>query len=307
MLSGADEVPISPNIDQSEKSFWDWRDWVESTVVPAFGNCVIPIYKSKNSLFYSERSGVLLQVHNKRFLLTADHELDDWEEHGFAPYTSPNRGWDTPLPIQITKPIRPLPQFAEDIDIAVFELADETADALQAGWRRFLTVNELCTHRVLTDGFYLVVGYPTPEIKEVGVVHDIPAAVAKRYWHITTHFLGSIDALVRFRKEFSFALEYGPRSVDGDGNEFKAIHVGGMSGCAVFRLTKSLVLDQVLPDVQCVGIQCAFVPRSHLKGTFITYALDAIRFAYPELAVYTKTEISSDDKPMHPSGGSAAS
>jgi hypothetical protein len=270
------------HLEENERRFWEWRPWVKSDVVPAFGNCVIPIYKHKASTLFSERTGFLLQIANRHFLLTASHDLQEFLDNGFRPMTSPNIPNDPPVGFGIAA------VFGTQVDdtstdIAIFELTDESADYFRTGWRRFLRLPELCFDKSLDRAFHLLIGYPTPEVRNVGMIGDIPQTVAQRFWYITNDFPHDPKKLEPHDPNNQFALEYGRTSINEDGDEFKSLHLGGMSGCPVFRISPCELLSKNLNYVKCVGIQCSFKPNTYVKGSYITHAVDMIYEKYPDL------------------------
>ncbi len=191
-------------------------------------------------------------------LVTANHGMQEWLEHEFLLYTSANEPYGDPIPIKFKDAYGPQDEY-NPCDIAIFELEDETADLLEHGWRRFLTPNEFKTQSAGEKAFYLVIGYPTPEIRDRGKVDGKIFTIAQRYWYLTTEVQRDLSL-----PSSRFALEYTSRAGQKDGSEVPAIHPGGMSGGAVFQLTKSHELLADLSEVRCVGIQSGVVMKSHL-------------------------------------------
>lgn len=268
--------------EENERRFWEWRPWVKTDVVPAFGNCVVPIYKHKASTLFSERTGFLLQIAFRHFLLTASHDLQEFFENGFYPMTSPNAPNDPPVALGIAN------VFGTNVDetstdIVIIELTEESADYFRSGWRRFLRLPELCFKNSLDFAFHLLIGYPTPAVRDVGMIDDVPQTIAQRYWYITNDYPHDPKKLAPYDPNNQFALEYGRKSVNEDGDESRSLHLGGMSGCPVFRISPCETLSKNIGYVKCVGIQCSFKPNSFIKGSYISHAIDMIHEKYPDL------------------------
>src|SRR5262249_38836382 len=110
-------------------------------------------------------SGVLLQVDGTRFLVTAAHVSDEffcerWKQIFFG---TPNG--DELIPVLTVRYVRSKkradPNREDDpLDLAVLELRPEIADRLSA-FMRFVTLSDLeLDPDKLSDGRYLVLGYP---------------------------------------------------------------------------------------------------------------------------------------------------
>src|SRR5262249_24471712 len=110
-------------------------------------------------------SGVLLQVEGTRFLVTAAHVSDEffcehWKQIFFG---TPSE--DDLIPVITVTYARSRkrtdPNREDDpLDLAVLELRPDIADKL-SGFMRFLTLSDLeLDPDKLTDGRYLVIGYP---------------------------------------------------------------------------------------------------------------------------------------------------
>jgi len=276
-------VDTFSNQEDAEQRFWNWRPWVKSDVVPTFSNCVIPIYKYKGSTLFSERTGFLLQIANRYFLLTASHDLQEFLKNGFRPMTSPNFPNDPPFGFGISSGFGTKVGDPTIADVGIFELTQESAEYFTSGWRRFLRLTELSYSESLDQALYLLIGYPTPDEKIVGEIDGVPQTIAQRYWYITNDYPHDPMNLEPHDPIQQFALEYGRTTVNEDGNESSSIHLGGMSGCPVFRISPSNPLTKNLNYVKCVGIQCSFKPNSHIKGTYIRHAIDMIYDKYPDL------------------------
>ena len=269
--------------DEVERQFWNWRPWVKSDVVPSFGNCVIPIYKYKGSTLFSERTGFLLQIANRYFLLTASHDLQDFLANGFRPMTSPNIPNDPPVGFGISAVFGTNVDDPTSADVGIFELTEESADYFTSGWRRFLRLTELSFTDSLDRAFHLLIGYPTPDVKIVGDIDGVPQTIAQRYWYITNDYPHDPKNLEPHDPLQQFELEYGRISVDEEGEESSSIHLGGMSGCPVFRISPCNPLTKNLAYIRCVGIQCAFKRNKYIKGTYINHAVDMIYDKYTDL------------------------
>ncbi len=239
-------------------------------------------------------SGVLLQVEDMRFLVTAAHVSDEffcerWRQIFFGTpdgdelisvitvkyarsqkRTDPNRG-DDPL------------------DLAVFELRPDIADKLSA-FMRFVALSELVLDpEKLTNGRYLVLGYPEFRAEKDEMDQTVVAQVLP-------YFTGLYDMervpAANISPADHLVLDVNRTDEPASaGNRLDLDHTHGISGGGVWRVLDedqpiealnwrraklaAIVTDRSLPEV--MG------PVQYLRGTKIKRAINFIYEGWPGL------------------------
>jgi hypothetical protein len=262
---------------------------VEQEAVSSISLCTVPIFGKQNDLPVLNGSGVLLQIADKHFLVTAAHVLDFATIHKIPYYIG---AWQQgALPIYLGgmgvltsgyPPNRALddPEMRDDdpFDVGVAILPAEILDQLSG--RRFLNLTEVDAARRTLDAAYLFFGFPL--------------AFSEPIHHERVISIQALPYFTRLLREepeerhrnADILLAFRPDSVDLHDNPVVLPSPKGISGCGIWRLndpTKPWDLWSAR-DVKLVGIehrQCS--SRKYLVGSWIAYALDLILDEFPEL------------------------
>jgi hypothetical protein len=234
-------------------------------------------------------SGVLLEIADHRFLLTAAHVVDFLAIHGFPQYLAPCTSDEPPIPLEnvkiYTSPIPPgVDQEdpgmcdVDPFDVAVCELPPSVAEKITEP-RRFVRLMDIDASVEQIPGLYMVTGYPI-EFTRTNFSHKLIGSKPLPY--VTELYQGECEP----HWQNFIALEYSHQGVDEHGVLQRMPDPNGMSGCGIWRLAEaSKPADLWKPsDVQLVAIEHSWSRKNGaILGTFVRYALSMIYNNYPLL------------------------
>jgi len=238
-------------------------------------------------------SGVLLQVEDTRFLLTAAHVADDcFDRYKRIFFGTPT--FDDLLPLAWVRycgsKIQSDPNRDDDpVDMAVLELTRDVAEKLST-FMRFLTLDDLqLDPDKLKDGVFLVEGYPdfraeTDEMDETIVAQNMP--------YITGLYDIEQFPAPNFRPPEHIALEVVPPYESGGfscgldldkckgisgGGIWRMLDVGQPIQSLNWRQVKLVAIVTDRSDPDSIG------PLQYLRGTKIKHAIRMIYHGWPHL------------------------
>jgi hypothetical protein len=221
--------------------------------------CVFPFYIGRSEVPELFGSGVLLQVADVPFAVTAAHVLDEALEKGWAVGIAPGEDGAPMVPFETVKVLRSHMPASGDrrddvLDLAIWELKAVTADAL-ASHRRFVQLAGIDPADQRHLGvYYMVVGYPgvrTRTAPDTGKQFYTPLAYG------TGIYQGGRGPINGFNAELHIALDYLLwNNVNPSGTLIDLPDPGGISGGGIFRMTQpGKALEEWTPeDVKLVGI-----------------------------------------------------
>jgi hypothetical protein len=241
-----------------------------------------PIYTEQDGATILCASGVLLQIADRHFLVSAGHTFDArrmlylplWVTSGvigskLLPLGQVRiRSSDTKVPYDRTD---------EPFDIAVCELSGETGEQIAVN-KKFLRLADVDPwDRQEPRSWYMVFGYPSVLSPQDEVTKSIDAKAVALATFIYCDERGPLDS---YDKEVGIALDFDAATMkDDDGNPAIAPHPGGMSGCGIWRLAEAgtEIGFWKLDDVKLVAIEHTLkTSQKVLAGTRIGYALQMI-------------------------------
>jgi hypothetical protein len=254
------------------------------TRVHAAGRPVLDRYTLPIAARYSEwpiahGTGVLVQIADARFVVTARHVVEEARQ-GATLYIPKSTEAGIPLRGEYILS-------GEDRDVGVVRLEPGLADeVLRSGLFEFLRLNRtvpLLAGR-LPPAFYVLFGYPLELSRR-----QRDAIEPVSYWHGTTPHKRT-PAELGFDERHHLALRlHRDRSTLATAEGFDRVPLlKGMSGCGIWLCMDQADLeapDGWSPDhLRLVGIFTGFVDSSEVvKGTIFSRVLDLIRATCPDL------------------------
>ncbi len=237
----------------------------------------IPFYGLQDKQFKPNGSGVLLQIADTHFVLTAAHHLEGPLRHQIPYYTAPVDLLAPPISLHdaIVTVSR-----NEVLDVAVLELAAEVVEQLLPV-RNFLRLKDIDTRPAPIPGTYLVMGFPcayTHTNEQTRIIQAEPLPF------VTGIFTGE-PLPGSYDPQAHILLEYSRECLDHHGKPSESPHPEGMSGCGIWRLAEDAKGDDIHSQKKClVAIQHRyFGKRDYIKGTWAVHALCLIAEQYEEL------------------------
>lgn len=250
---------------------------------------IVPFYAEQNGEPKQCGTGVLLQIADKHFVLTAAHVLDLRHRHNLPLGISNGVGGHSLIPFQqipITASAIPESGDRNDdcFDIGVGELPQSIVEELRLG-KQFLHLRDIDPYdKQERTSWYFLLGFPSaanPTNVQARVVSYHGFAYGCQLYS------GDRGELPRFNRDVEIALDFGHlRKKDEDGNPIEAPPPRGLSGCGIWRLAEPgvSIASWNSGEKRLVGIQHTWNKDLQvLRGTRINYVFRLIRRKYPEL------------------------
>jgi hypothetical protein len=249
----------------------------------------MPLYTKQDGRTLLCGSGVLIQVAEKHFIVSAGHTFDARRMLDLPLWVTDGVVGNGLLPlgqvvIRSSETSVPYHRTDEPFDIAVCELSSETAAKI-AGQKRFLRLIDVDPwDRQDPRSWYMVFGFPTLLSPPDANAQSIGSAAVAFATFLYRDERGPLDA---YDAEVGIALDFDSTTVrDDNGSPAIPPHPGGMSGCGIWRLVKAGTDSRAwkLDDVKLVAIEHTLKTGQHvLVGTRIRYALQLIYRNHPDL------------------------
>jgi hypothetical protein len=253
---------------------------VHDEAIPHVAAATVPIYVFQNEEVRQNRTGVLFQIADSHFILTAAHKLHEIlraEIPLLADFGKTHR-----IPIPLVKGRFHYTEENDGRDVAAIELPDSVVTELLPE-RRFLTMADVDTEPRSQNGLYAVFGFPNEWYRRAeGVQRTDPL-----------YFLGSIyDGAMNPHSFFDPAvyivLGFEQRCQNVFTHEERILpKIQGISGCGIWRIanfSRADVEGWNPQKVRLVAIQHRWSERRHyIQGTWISYVLELIWKNYPSL------------------------
>jgi hypothetical protein len=248
--------------------------------IPNIAAATVPIYGFQDNQVKQDRTGVLFQIADSHFIMTAAHGLDGILREQIpllADFSKKHR-----IPIPLVKARFHYTEEKNGRDVAAIELPPSiVAEFLPE--RRFLTMADVDTEPRPQNSLYLVFGFPNAWYRRIEDVQTTDSLC----------FLGSIyDEKLNpdtfFDTAVHITLGFDQRCQNVLTQEEKILpKIHGISGCGIWRLINysAAQIDGWNPSkIRLVAIQHRWFERSkYIQGTWITYVLRLIWDKYPSL------------------------
>ncbi len=235
-------------------------------------------------------TGVLLQIGDRTFAISAAHVFDVVEEVLRLGDRAVIHTCDPAAPFldismwRVYKSKAPGGDRAVDwLDLAIAELPAEATARLRH--RRPVRLSEIEVHdRHLVSGRYLVFGYPKMGSTLEENTNTLAYGILP---YISTVYQGQRGELPGYDGDLEIALDFVPEdTTDHDGKPRPIFHPEGISGCGIWRLFEdpSQMDNWDTGLLKLVGIQHTWNHRIQvLRGSRFDCALFLIAEHYPEL------------------------
>lgn len=242
----------------------------------------IPLYTEQDGNTLLCGTGVLLQIAEKHFIISAGHTFDArrmldlpmWVTDGVVGNKLIPLGQVTIRSSETNVPYR---RTDDPFDTAVCELSRETGAKIGVE-KRFLRLNDVDPwDRQEPRSWYMVFGYPT----ELSPADEAAKSINSHACAFATFlYCDERGAVSDYDKEVGIALDFDSTTIRDDaGNPAIPPRPHGMSGCGIWRLVEAGTDARLwtLDDIKLVAIQHTIkLEQSVLTGTRIRYALQMI-------------------------------
>ncbi|MBA4191777.1 MAG: hypothetical protein C0467_27675 [Planctomycetaceae bacterium] len=250
---------------------------------PELTTSTIPIFRLENDLPVPLGSGVLLQIANKHFIVSAAHVLDFMAFRNTLCFIPSRAERGNPIPLSnvgiLVSPIPPNrtrddPRMRDDdkFDVGVCELTPEILAQMTSDYR-FMHLFDVDVTVPPSIGLYMVMGYPF-ELRKISNEGRSVSATNLR-------FVTALCEPDSAEPQWSLRLQY-PSKRDS----FVAPYPGGMSGCGIWRFAEQSRPSKLWKkeDVKLVGIQHSYNSQGRfVRGTSFSAVLSLIGMQWPDL------------------------
>jgi hypothetical protein len=255
---------------------------------PEISRSTVSIYGYHQNAVHQNGSGVLLEIGEKHFLLSAAHVIDFTSIHGITYMLSPAEGKE-PVPLVNfnagTSALPPHrdpkdPDMRDDdpLDVGFIELNDEIVHRLLPV-RRFATLREVDVDNKLKLGCYLILGYPHKLSTTDSLKQKANAVPLRSVTELCDDPADQFDPTMLVR------LKYPEKGLNADMDEVAVPNPKGMSGCGIWRIAEIKKRDKWnKDDVKLVAIDYKWSgQRRYIHGTRVRYVLELIYRFYPSI------------------------
>jgi hypothetical protein len=270
--------------EEQQEIFEKFREKAISLGATEIDRYTVALYACQGERICVNGTGVLVQVGEKYFLVTAAHVLDFTIFHDI-PYAlldpGPDGGfahldalacWTSPIPPSRDANERRMRR-DDPFDVGYLELPEDLANRLKVVYK-FVTLREMDLKARPRPGFYLVHGFPA----FLSSVDDKAGTITAEPMRYVT--LLADDTEDGFNPLVDIRLQYPEVGVSPDQKDVHMPTPGGISGCGIWRIAEIKPASQwKSEDIKLVGIEHMLRmngAQRYLQGTRIIYALQAI-------------------------------
>ncbi len=257
-------------------------DRLRAELAPRLRGATVPIYGWQEKPIL-DRTGVLLQIQDKHFILTAAHgRLNE-----IAARIPLAVGWDEESGqrprlehFSIHKPVE-----EETVDVAVIDLPADVATRLRKNHTP-ITLRDIDERLRPATGAFVLFGYPEAWSKPESYP-DPPAVLL-----FTEPYRGEFDAInreIKFDQRAHIAVQFSRDLVNYETGARAELPktMAGISGCGIWHIDDDLsCFDASFDSSKCKLVAIQNVRHGgmgYAVGTRVRYALDALFYSHPEL------------------------
>jgi hypothetical protein len=217
-------------------------------------------------------TGVLLEIGDTMFILTAAHVLD--VEASDILLIWPNRSREH---IVLNSMERNLSKEKNSVDLGMVRLSGYARTRILQE-REAAKLSEMDIGSMIHNALYAIFGYPKELSKPEGTLGD---RISNAVLYPTVPHPSGFDTS---SDDISIELQFGFNCVDSDGAASEMPYPGGISGCGIWKLSDEFgVPTSWKPEnIKLVGIVHSLIGESALKGTRIKHVAAGIAKMYPE-------------------------
>jgi hypothetical protein len=246
----------------------------------------------KDDVPWQNGTGVLLRVGHRHFILTAAHVADEIKAQHDAKNPTFIVGGGmvdrVPIPLDrivvLSSPLGGTKRLWDELyDIAAIEISPFVLENL-AGHSAFLDLQQLdlAVDQSERSQFYIF-GFPAASNEPDNERRALTTTAFPIY---TKLFQGDLSELLFFDAAIGLVFNFDPQAGGGEGSTRKAMPLGGISGCGIWRIGSGDVPFMELEpgETKLVAIEHKEVSSSKaIIGTRIKFALQMIHCDYPDL------------------------
>lgn len=241
------------------------RERVFRAAEDAIEHATIPIIHVKNDKVTDNRSGVLLQIGDMSFIITAGHYMIDLHNDGHIPAIVMQGKGSHPIPIVVDHWWTTTNKHE---DLSVARLRPETLKLLGDAYG-FLRIDDLRSRLVQGDGGYLLMGYPLDMVRPDDDRHPRVDT-----WKYLTYRYPDVENVEDYDPGLHIVLKYEKATKNKEGGR---VHPPAMSGCGIWSIDLRPNCMIGPEGLKLVAIQNGWHKGfEYAKGTWIDIVLTII-------------------------------
>lgn len=269
------KIKVVDGHGDAESLFERFRDRVFDAAHKLLEQCTVPVIIEDGDTVLDYRSGILLQIADMHFLVTAGHYMIEHTKQGhFTCITMPVKGM---APIRLFEEMFWTTNDDQE-DLSIAQLTSPVVNYIKDHYR-FIRMPSIMPrlHPDQGEGMYLLYGFP---FALAGPDDDGDNKV-QSWKYLTVSYQGDYSALEKYNPKLHLVLQYERQTYDQDGNR---IHPPGMSGCGIWFVgtpySHPLFTEA---DFRLVAIQnCWHRGEQYVKGTWIDDVLAILWKYFPD-------------------------
>jgi hypothetical protein len=249
---------------------------MSAAAAPLLSATTVALFGIQENQPIQNGSGVLLQIADTYLLLSAAHVLDAMTSHGFDYLIGTGAPSLPMIPlerVEVHSVGMPASGDRDDdpFDIAFVRLSADIADGLLRSGKRFLRLSQTDSEdRSDAESGYAVYGFPF-SLTSNDIDRRVASFRAVRY--VTDASRNEKGESRRYDPDRDILLHANPDDIiDEDGTPVSLPRLKGISGCGIWRLTRSRHTDAgwSADDVRLVGIEHTVTSNPYfIRGTRI--------------------------------------
>lgn len=269
------KIDVVDGYGDAEELFERFRDRVFDAAHKLLEQCTVPIIVENGDKILDYRTGVILQIADMHFLVTAGHHMVEHLKKGHAVcITMPVKGM---APVQLFHEMFWTTNDDQE-DLSVAQLTSPVVDYIKDYYRSVrLTSITSREDPNLDKGMYLLFGFPYALVGP----DDEGDNKVESWKYLTYQLQGDYSTLEDYNPRKHLVLKYERQTHNQDG---KRIHPPGMSGCGIWFVgtpySHPLFNED---DFKLVAIQnCWHKGEEYAKGTWIDVVLAILWKYFPD-------------------------
>lgn len=268
-------IEVVDHSEEDEQRFIAFRERVFKAAHESIEYCSVPLFVEADGKAIDYRSGVLLQIGDGKFLVTAGHHLAGYLEKKYAIcLVMPEKG---------KRAIKLLCELfwttkSDSEDLAVAQLTEPTLTYMGDHYK-FIRIPQMMSRSDPQQGrgLYLIYGFPTAMTGP----DDTGETKIESWKYLTYRFQGNYSDVQDYLANMHLVLKYERQTYSLDGEK---VHPPGMSGCGIWfagRIETHLHFNA--DDLKLTAIQnCWHKGVEYAKGTWIDDVLLIIWKYFPD-------------------------
>lgn len=217
------------------------------------------------------RSGVLVQIADSRFLVTAAHDLMDWYKEGVDAFLVRGERGSHPVRIMTEKWHT---SNDKEVDLAVCLLGPEMVAFLGRD-QKYFRISDFIPRKECGGFWYAIVGFPKDKIGP-----DEGGIECASCWKYLTYPFKETERVLNYDPDIHLVLKYERSTTDG----VRKVWPHAMSGCGIWHIARNLGESVGPDDIKLCAIENAWSkPNEYVKGTWTDIALKIIWTYYPDV------------------------